>query len=354
MARTEARLFTDIWADGDWCAAGPDARDTYSLLLTQDDLTHCGVLALREERWAEMACIPLGQLRANLARLESELGWVVIDRRAGELLVRSLIRRDKVLRQPKMWPSLLASMKPVRSVRVRAALLAELVRTRAEGEVNHAVTGPLDDLIKAMQVQLDTVPAAHLASVSDTHPGTHPDTHDGSHPGSLMGEGAMAEVSCSGAPPPKPLTPSPLPAAAAARPADDPAHTAGATAEGEGESLEALTAEVRRIRPEWSPGSVRRALTHPDVAARQPRSLIRSAALAVARDPETDHPGRLSRDGPWWVPRREAPAAAGDRPPWCGTCDERTRQTMADPPARCPACHPLTQTAREDPDAERP
>jgi len=31
------------------------------------------------------------------------------------------------------------------------------------------------------------------------------------------------------------------------------------------------------------------------------------------------------------------------RPPWCGECDERTRQTETDGrPARCPRCHPLT------------
>lgn len=30
----------------------------------------------------------------------------------------------------------------------------------------------------------------------------------------------------------------------------------------------------------------------------------------------------------------------GAKPPWCGSCDETTRQT-GDPPRRCPACHPL-------------
>jgi hypothetical protein len=29
-----------------------------------------------------------------------------------------------------------------------------------------------------------------------------------------------------------------------------------------------------------------------------------------------------------------------EKPPWCGLCDERSRQT-GDPPARCPNCHPL-------------
>lgn len=33
------------------------------------------------------------------------------------------------------------------------------------------------------------------------------------------------------------------------------------------------------------------------------------------------------------------------KPPWCGSCDEITRQT-GDPPRRCPDCHPL-RTAQE-------
>lgn len=38
------------------------------------------------------------------------------------------------------------------------------------------------------------------------------------------------------------------------------------------------------------------------------------------------------------APKRGRPAA---RPPWCGSCDEQTRQTgPSDQPYRCPRCHP--------------
>jgi hypothetical protein len=36
----------------------------------------------------------------------------------------------------------------------------------------------------------------------------------------------------------------------------------------------------------------------------------------------------------------DAAPHAQPKPPWCGECDERTRQT-GDPPRRCPECHPL-------------
>jgi hypothetical protein len=36
-------------------------------------------------------------------------------------------------------------------------------------------------------------------------------------------------------------------------------------------------------------------------------------------------------------------------PPWCGECDERTRQAeISGRPARCPACHPLAGNAAEN------
>lgn len=65
------------------------------------------------------------------------------------------------------------------------------------------------------------------------------------------------------------------------------------------QALRALVADVKAIRPEWSERSIRRALTQPAVAER-PTDVVRSAALAVARDPASHAPGRLEHDGPWW------------------------------------------------------
>jgi hypothetical protein len=110
--------------------------------------------------------------------------------------------------------------------------------------------------------------------------------------------------------------------------------------------LDALVAEVRKIRPEWSSRSVRRALAHPDVTERG-WDRARRAMLAVAADPESKQPGRLAHGGPWWV--QPGPSGSGRlRPSWCGGCsDERARQI--DLPdgtiRRCPACHPLAREA---------
>lgn len=75
-------------------------------------------------------------------------------------------------------------------------------------------------------------------------------------------------------------------------------------------------------------------------------------------DASTDASSNASQDGAPYPPRPEgsgagtAPKRAANgrasppgspvpaRPPWCGQCDETTRQT-GDPPRRCPDCHPL-------------
>jgi hypothetical protein len=79
------------------------------------------------------------------------------------------------------------------------------------------------------------------------------------------------------------------------------------------------------------------------------------ASTHASRDASKDgapYPPRPEGSGAVPAPKRAAnggrptpsgPATAAAKPPWCGTCDETTRQT-GDPPKRCPNCHPLTST----------
>lgn len=119
---------------------------------------------------------------------------------------------------------------------------------------------------------------------------------------------------------------------------------------GEGEDFdqerENLIAEIRRIRPDWSTKSIRRVLKSEPVAER-PWPLVRTAALKVARDPASKHPGRLAHDGPWW--HADAPAEAPPRPD-CPTCQSRRR--LEDPvtgydAGPCPDCHPIAARTEE-------
>ncbi len=132
MARSEARISVDIWSDGDFIALSPGAQRTFFFLVSQVDLAHDGVLALRERRWARGAAgLTADVVRAELAELEAAR-FVVIDEDAEELLVRSFIRRDKVYRQPNVFRAAADHLPLVSSPKVRQAIGEELRRIENE------------------------------------------------------------------------------------------------------------------------------------------------------------------------------------------------------------------------------
>jgi hypothetical protein len=93
-------------------------------------------------------------------------------------------------------------------------------------------------------------------------------------------------------PPPNPLLPA------------GPSETASAQTE-EGEERGRindldLIRQVRAIRPDWTTASITRALNAPAVLERS-AELRGPALLAVARDNQSQQPGRLAHDGPWWT-----------------------------------------------------
>jgi hypothetical protein len=113
---------------------------------------------------------------------------------------------------------------------------------------------------------------------------------------------------------------------------------------------QALAAEIRKARPDWSTRSVIRALERPSVAER-PWPLVAEAMRILVADKATNHPGRLEHDGPWWAEaaRRLRASHGGQAPP------DGIHPFVPHPeqPGRCWTCktpednwhHPRRQTA---------
>lgn len=128
-------------------------------------------------------------------------------------------------------------------------------------------------------------------------------------------------------------------------PAADAAPAPGRAQAEEGESPSgnptdlALIAQVRELRPDWTTRSITRALNAPAVLER-PLELRAPAMLAVARDPESQQPGRLAHDGPWWHIRLEPKRPAA--PAKCNQCNpfRRLEDTSGNDLGPCPTCHP--------------
>lgn len=128
MARSEARLSVDIWTDPDFVALSPNAQRQYMFLLSQADLAHTGVIALRERRWARSSAgLSAADVERDLKELESAR-FVVIDWDTEELLIRAFMRCDKVYRQPQVLSVAASQLTLVTSLVLRVAIRVELER----------------------------------------------------------------------------------------------------------------------------------------------------------------------------------------------------------------------------------
>ena len=126
--RDHARIFTAIWDDRDWRKLSVAAQHAYQMLVSNKDISYCGVLDYVPTRWEDYSAdLTEAKLKAAVRSLE-RAKYVVVDRKSGELLVRSFIRRDGVLARRNMGNACAKALSKVHSTLIREAVLHELGR----------------------------------------------------------------------------------------------------------------------------------------------------------------------------------------------------------------------------------
>lgn len=164
MARSEARVSVEIWAPGsDFTTLTLGAQWMYEFLLSQQDLAHTGVIALRARRWSRAARgLTVEAVEAYITEL-ADSRYVVVDEDTEELLVRSLIRRDKIYRQPNVLRAAADQLPLVTSEVIRRALATELSRIVGENmpEASRAI---LAEMRAALPTPTTDVPAGDKGS----------------------------------------------------------------------------------------------------------------------------------------------------------------------------------------------
>ena len=149
MARSFGRLFTSLWDDDDFRPLGVGAKLMYGFLISQDDLAHSGIIPWIPQRWAKLLGEPVEDVLAWLKELE-ETRYVITDDEVGELLVRSLIRRDDIWKQPNVFKAAAASAKNSKSPRIKAALYHEVHRLSLVG-TNRETHALRDELLSHLE-----------------------------------------------------------------------------------------------------------------------------------------------------------------------------------------------------------
>lgn len=130
MPREYGQIRHDIWNDDDWRGCTVQAQWLYMLLISDPKLTYCGSTGWHPGKIAQRAGENSPQV-VILAALElSEKAFIVIDEETEEVLIRSYLKHDPVLKNPRLAVTMAKDFAALGSSKLRAAIVFELTRLR--------------------------------------------------------------------------------------------------------------------------------------------------------------------------------------------------------------------------------
>jgi hypothetical protein len=132
MAREYARVRLTIWTDPDFRRLTVPAQRLYFELLTNGDINLCGVSDWREARLVKLARNLTVQ---DLREAAFELGvndFIAVDPDTEEVLVRSFVRHDGVLKSPNITKSMVKDYGTIASQMLMAVVSREVRRAYRE------------------------------------------------------------------------------------------------------------------------------------------------------------------------------------------------------------------------------
>lgn len=132
LAREHANLRLDMWGDEDWRALSMPAQWLYELLLTHPKTNRAGVCDWRPKRLAPLARgVSAADVRAMSVELEAGF-FIVTDDDTEEVLVRSYVKHDGVMKQPNMAVTMANDWTGIASERLRRVVAFEVQKLRDE------------------------------------------------------------------------------------------------------------------------------------------------------------------------------------------------------------------------------
>lgn len=134
---TFVKLFRSIWQDSDYLHLSASQQRLYVLLISQPDISHCGVLPITVGRWAGLANDTTADMvRNDLAALQAAR-FIECDWSTEELLVRTYIAHDG-LHKIHNGDKALATA----AARILSPHLANSVRTLLQAPTQAPTEGP--------------------------------------------------------------------------------------------------------------------------------------------------------------------------------------------------------------------
>src|SRR5699024_10157272 len=132
MAREFAKVKSAIWQDDDFRSLPPLAQHLYFVILTDPELSYCGVADWRPRRMTpKSGGWTLDDIQTAGATL-TEHRLLIVDEDTEEVLVRSFLRHDGVMQHNKLCVSAATAFSAVASNTLRGVIVHELQRLQAE------------------------------------------------------------------------------------------------------------------------------------------------------------------------------------------------------------------------------
>lgn len=132
MARERATINVDIWSDGDFRNLTAAAQSLYFKLTSHPKLDYAGCVEFHPGRLAAMSReMTAGDVMIAAQELSDEF-FCVFDQSTDEVLVRSFIRHDGLMKQPRLAVSAAKAYGAIASNKIRAVLVHELLRFKKE------------------------------------------------------------------------------------------------------------------------------------------------------------------------------------------------------------------------------
>jgi hypothetical protein len=132
MARDRANINTNIWTDDDWRDLSRDEHWLYTALLTSPSLSYAGVADWRPNRIAQNSSNTTASDVELIGKLLESKRFIFIDETTEEVLVRSFLRHDGLLKQPKLGVSMVNAYGAISSKLIRKVVIHELRRIHDE------------------------------------------------------------------------------------------------------------------------------------------------------------------------------------------------------------------------------
>lgn len=128
MARDRANINTAIWTSEEFRDLPGDQQLLYFILTTHPRLSYVGVVDWREARLAAMTADATPESVRKAAEGLQAARFVFIEDDTEEILVRSFMRHDGLLKQPKLSISMVNAYADIASKRLREVVAFELQR----------------------------------------------------------------------------------------------------------------------------------------------------------------------------------------------------------------------------------